>query len=126
MAHRQSFAYRAGRCGKESFRLRRELQAIYPELISIPDGCGIPHSSASAQVWGGATSLHFFPQDESDPTHSVQESLSKGFIQFLPQVGYVYIDHIVQRRVPASLVPNIPGEHFSRNNAVLVPKKVLE
>jgi len=41
-------------------------------------------------------------------------------------VGYVYIDHIIQRRVPAGLIPNIPGEHFPGNNAALVAKKIFE
>src|SRR5712672_2713839 len=182
MARRQSFACRVGRYGKELFRPGRELQAIDPGLILIPDGCGTPHSSAiarhrrntkvlrpsqdpgppgastersyarpvrmthphrtrqvkrqgqihtkalgaCAQVWGGATSSFFFSQDKSNTTHSVQEFLSTGFIQFLSQVGYVHVDHIVQRRVPARLIPNIPSEHFSRNNAALVAKEVLK
>src|ERR1700730_12947278 len=49
MARRQSFACRAGRYGKELFRPGRELRAIDPELILIPDGCGTPHSSAVAR-----------------------------------------------------------------------------
>src|SRR5258705_10997270 len=46
--------------------------------------------AACAQVWGGATSSFFFSQDKSNTTHGVQEFLSAGFIQFLPQVGYMY------------------------------------
>src|SRR6267154_6408266 len=153
MARRQSFACRAGHYGKELFRPWRELRAIDPELILIPDGCGTPHSSAvarqrrntkvlrpsqdpeppaastgrsyarpvrmthprrirqaecqgqtrtkalsaCAQVWGGATSSFFFSQDKSNTTHGVHEFLFAGFIQFLPQVGYMYVDYVVQR-----------------------------
>src|SRR5258708_23602017 len=49
MAGRKLFGCGAGHYGEELFRQWRELRAIDPELILIPDGCGTPHSSAVAR-----------------------------------------------------------------------------
>ena len=65
-------------------------------------------------------------EDESDSANSVQELYRKGVVDFAPYARDVHVNHIIQRGVSYSDLPNVPGQHFSGNNCATVDEQIFE
>ena len=64
------------------------------------------------------------PEAEAYPTHRLEQLDRKRIVDFSAQACYLHIDHIIDRREAGSLMPDIFGQHLTRDRSSPVLDKV--
>src|SRR5207248_11757525 len=67
-----------------------------------------------------------FAQHETDSAHRMNQTCRAFGIDLPPKPGHLHVDDVVERRRAMRLLPDVPRQHFPRNEVALMPQQILE
>src|SRR5437867_123229 len=65
-------------------------------------------------------------QHEADAANGMNQPRAALDIDLPAQTRHLHVDHVVDRRRPARLLPDLPRQHVARHEVPVMPQQILE